>query len=348
MGEYSFNGVGNEPNAKKMSSQMIGALPFGSLQNAKPQLDVLAERVVAAEFRTVKGDDNVRVITRVGGKTTSVSGLPTVADSTGANTAAGVLPNRSITPGTVLFTHGGAGSNVEDDGEGVLQDEGGGTARGTIDYESGEYSYEASGAKGETTVAYDHTDYISVSGGSQSENSTDGAGSPNFSDSTAYPIVPGTLVMDDQGTPSQTFVDDGKGNVIQTNAADAVVGTVNYGTGAISFTAAGNITTSTDITYDRDLYSKTIAAGGGHLTMQYVPDGGDFYQDAIKSPPVANQGGAYTPSVKLGFFAEAVAANGNNALRVNVTSKGEDTFQNPDLSKRNDALEDAAGTETSL
>ncbi len=347
MSGYNFNGVGNEPNAKKSSSQMIGALPLGSLQNAKPQLEVLAERVVSAEFRTIRGKDNVRVITRVGGKTIVVSGLLTVADSTGANTAAGVLPNRDIVAGTVLFTHAGAGNNVEDDGDGVLQDAGGGTVRGVINYETGVYSYTASDAKGDTIVAYDHTDYVSVSGGAQAENSTDGAGTTDFADSTALPIVPGTLTLTDQGT--LTFADDGKGNIVQTNTTpDAVVGTVNYATGAISLSGTGNITTSIDLAYNHDLYSKTVAAGGSHLTCQYVPDGGDFYQDAIKSPPIANQGGAYTPNVKLGFFAEALAANGNNGLRVNVMSKGEDTFQNPDLSKRNDALEDVAGTDVSL
>jgi len=343
MSSYNFNGIGNEPNADKRSSNMIAALPLGGLQNAKPGIFTLVERIVATELRTVKGSDNVRVITRIGGKPIVVSGLLTAVDELTTSSAAGTLPNRSITPETVLFTHAGAANNIEDDGEGILQDAGGGAARGTINYDTGAYSYVASGVIGVTSVAYNHTDYVSVSGGAQTENSTNGAASSAFADSTAFPIVPGTLALTDQA--ALVFEDDGKGNVIQTNAGNVSVGTVNYGTGAISLSGiTGTITTSMDIAYNRDFYSKTVAAGGGHLTMQYLPDGGEFWADAVKSTPIAQDGGAYTPSVLVGIFAEAAAANGNNALRVNFVMRGEDTFENPDLGKRSDVLEDSAGT----
>lgn len=339
MGEYSFNGVGTPPDADKNASLMLGATRKGTLQNAKPQVVALAERVTAVNLRTVRGSADIRTIVKVGGKVITVTGRSAQRDVTAATTAAGVLPNLNIVPGSVTFHLSGAGNDIEDDGNGVLVDVGTSTVRGSINYETGAYSFTGSGAIGNLTVDYQHTDYVSVSGGAATaEVDTTGAGTPNQTHTTTDPIVPGTWTGADAGT--QTFVDDAKGNVIQTNTAThAVAGTIDYVNGVVVIVAAANINTSITHNYTKDKYNKKVAAGGGYVNNQFLPDGGDQYADAVKAVPTPALGGADTPAVKLGLFAESTSTTDEGALRVNFTYRAQDTFENASMQPKQDAVE---------
>lgn len=337
---YSFNGVGTPPDADKNASLMLGAGRKGTLQNAKPPVVALAERVVAVNLRTVSGNDAIRTILKVGGKVITVTGRNATRDKTAATTAAGVLPNLHIVPGSVLFTLPGAGNDIQDDGNGILVDFGTSTARGVINYDTGAYSFTASGAIGNLSVGYQHTDYISVSGGAATaEVDTTGAGTVAQTHTTTSPIVPGTWTGADTG--AQTYVDDAKGNIIQTNVAThIVVGTIDYVNGVVSITAsAAVIAVSITHNYTIDKYNKKVAAGGGYVNNQLWPDGGEQYADAIKSTPVPALGGADCPTVKLGLFAESTSATGEGALRVNFTYRAQDTFEDASMQPKQDAIE---------
>lgn len=340
MSEYSFNGIGTPPDADKNASVMIGAGRKGTLQNAKPPVSALAERITSVNLRTVSGSFDIRTILKVGGKVITVVARNATRDKTAATTAAGVLPNLNIVPGSVLFTLPGAGNDIQDDGNGILVDFGTSTARGVINYATGAYSFTASGAIGNLSVGYQHTDFISVSGGAATaEVDVTGAGTVAQTHTTSFPIVPGTWAGNDAG--AQTYVDDAKGNIVQTNVAvHLVVGTIDYVNGVVSITAsAAVIGASITHNYTKDLFNKKIAAGGGYVNTQLWPDGGELYADAVKSTPVPALGGADCPSVKLGIFAESTNANGDGALRVSFTYRAQDTFEDASFQLRTDAVE---------
>ncbi len=341
MGEYSFNGVGTPPDADKNASLMLGANRKGTLQNSKPPVVALAERVVAVNLRAVRGSADIRTIVKVGGKVITVTGREATNDKTGANTAAGVLPNLNLVPGSITFHLSGAGNDIEDDGNGVLVDVGTSTVRGSINYETGAYSFTGSGAITNLTVDYQHTDYISVSDGAATpEVDTTGAGTVAQTHTTSFPIVPGTWSAADTG--AQTYVDDGKGNVIQTNPAQHLkVGTIDYVNGVVTITAsAAVIAVSLTHNYTKDKYNKKVAAGGGYVNNQFLPDGGEAYADAVKAVPTPALGGADIPAVKLGIFAESTSATDEGALRANFTYRAQDTFENASMQPKQDAVEE--------
>ena len=260
------------------------------------------------------------------------------ADKVTGNDVAGQLPNRSIVAGTVLFTLSGAGNNVEDDGNGILVDEGTTDVRGSIDYETGVYSFTASGTPDNVTVAYDHTDFVSVAASDTTTEDTGGATGSAVSFVHGVPIAPGSYVSADAG--SITVKDDGKGNIVQDNtAAHAVVGTIDYNTGAVAYTVTGTINASNmDATFRRDVLSKELSAGGGALHLETLPEQGSAYAAAISGPSNQETGG--DGEVELGLFAETTDQT-DGAVLFTVNHMGDDTFINSDFNTEVGPLNDA-------
>lgn len=347
---YNFNGIGTSPDAVKSTELFVGGLPQNGLNNPVPETYWDAYRCTGLSAAVTRGTSNVFVTVRIGGVLRSVSGRYTTADSTGSTTAAGRLPNNNITPLSVTFTHGGAGNNVADNGSGILVDSGTSTARGVIDYTTGVYSYTASGAKGATTVAYTHTDYVDIPSDTaiSTETSTNGAGTKAHVGATAYPVVPNTFTaVDDSSGPSTcTLFDDGKGNVIQTLSANAVVGTINYKTGAISLAGLDtNIDTKLTYTYNRNMFGRTVAAGGGRINDLFVPEGAQDYFGHVTDAPADDA--VYSGRmrhVKMAVFAEALTADRNTKVAITANYTGDDTFLLATITRQTNPMEQAAIT----
>jgi len=204
----------------------------------------------------------------------------------------GSLQFGSITPGSVTITEAGALADIVDDGAGVLHDIGvPANVRGTIDYTTGVIDILWGGAATEVvSIAYTHTDYTQFANAQTTVFSAANGNAP----AGAYPetlalgfgrVVPGSVSLTDG---VETFVDDGKGNMIETTATAVVQGTIDYATGVITLTGgSGVLADPTTATYSFNPFSTLLVAGGAHTGVPLLSDaipelGSEAYADGVK------------------------------------------------------------------
>lgn len=198
----------------------------------------------------------------------------------------GALQFGQIVPGTLSITNTGAPATVVDDGNGVLVDIGTTTERGTVDYFNGviDLTYGAA-ATAQVLATYDHNDYVQFAS----------AQTTVLAPATSYPetlptsfgrVVPGSVSLTDG---VETFVDDGKGNMLEvTGGIASVEGSIDYATGVITLTGGtGTLADPTTITYSFNPFATLLVKGGAHsgvpLLSDAIPElGGEAYADGIK------------------------------------------------------------------
>lgn len=156
----------------------------------------------------------------------------------GGNKYVGRLQFGAITPSSVSITNAGAPATVVDDGLGNLFDTGfigvAAKNRGTVNYTTGDIVLQY-GAGPTEPVRASYTDLAPVDFQSAAQVITDAGGAnPHTIQLQFGRVVPGSILLDD-GT--HTWADDGKGNLIQTDATIGIKGTVDYATGTIVKTA---------------------------------------------------------------------------------------------------------------
>lgn len=241
-GNHTFLGIGQVEAQDRTDEYRTGVPALGS------PLTVLLHAPIGrlSGVKAVNsGERAAELRLRHQGQVKSVAAEHLVAFDQGGNLYAGRLQHGALTPGSLVFTEAGALADVVDDGNGVLHDLGAPAAtRGTVDYATGEFSLQWPGAVTQpATVAYTHSDYTDFV--SPTQQSTTAGGAAPLTQTLGFGrVVPGSISVSDA---TKTFVDDGKGNLIETTGGGAAVaGSVDYVAGTITFDVAtsGTITTS--------------------------------------------------------------------------------------------------------
>jgi hypothetical protein len=155
----------------------------------------------------------------------------------GSNKYIGALQFGSIVPKSVSITNAGAPLTIVDDGAGNLYDAGfvgvAANFRGTINYVTGAITFQYGAPPTEPVrITFQHTDAVDFASAAQAITGTPVLNTP-FSLAFGR-VVPGSVTFTD-GT--NTWVDDGLGNMIETAPAYAKVGTIDYATGVVTLTS---------------------------------------------------------------------------------------------------------------
>jgi len=179
----------------------------------------------------------------------------------------GRLQHKAIVPRTAAgllgITITDASQTLVDDGEGVMLLQGTTTVVGSIDYATGliDVTFPAAAVL-PVQAAYTHADYTDFLSPQQAIPVTPTTGFP-FAFATPFGRVAAGTVAFTVG--ALTFVDDGRGNIIETTAAgEGNRGTIDYATGLITLTSSSaalgaNITSGT---YNFNPFAQRVGGGG--------------------------------------------------------------------------------------
>ena len=287
-GSYSFAGIG-AAEAKPRENEVRAGVP-GSGAGLTALVSMPTLRMTGARVMN-QGSADALLVLGHGSAEKAVTGEYLISSKVSTTVYRGKLQFGSIKPTTVSITAAAGGSTPVTDpaGDGVLKDSAL-VARGTIDYRTGEYSITFGSAVTEPVLAaYTHTDFTQFASPSQ-VNLRTAAGSYPEAFTTAFGrVVPGSMVLTD-GT--RTFVDDGKGNMIETTGGISVVrGSIDYATGAVTLTGGtATLTTTADavsLTYTFNPFGAIVRAGGGahgvNILSDAIPElGSEAWADGIK------------------------------------------------------------------
>ena len=282
-GNYSFAGIGAAEAKDRENEHRTGVPAAGGGLTA----------LLAAPVRQTTG---VKVMNQGGSAAlVALAAGSAVRTQAGEHLAAlgnpltifrGKLQFGAIVPGTLLISIPGAPADVEDDGAGGLVDIGTTTSRGTIDYLTGVLDMTlGAAATAPVTAAYSHTDWVQLANAQISTPTV----------ATSYPevlalgfgrVVPGSVSLTDGG---ETFVDDGKGNMIETTGGIASVeGSIDYATGIITLTGGtGTLANPTTVNYSFNPFASLLVAGGSTqgipLMASAIPElGAESLADGVK------------------------------------------------------------------
>lgn len=219
------------------------------------------------------GDNPIHVRARHQGATKTITNEHLVALHVGSNRYVGKVAAKAIVKGSVTITNAGAPVTIVDDSNGVLYDTGfvgvAANKRGTIDYVNGIVDFTfGSGPTQPVRMTYQHTDFTDFAGPTQTQTVSSFA-IPGTMKTSFGRVVPFSVAFNDGVI---TFVDDGKGNIIETTTTAVKRGTIDYGTGLISLATtslafAGNIT----LTYTFNPFATLLSGGGGQKTVELFP-----------------------------------------------------------------------------
>ncbi|HUU94944.1 MAG TPA: hypothetical protein VM487_04325 [Phycisphaerae bacterium] len=272
-GNYTFAGV-NEVEAQDRTSEHRTGVPSAG--------SGLAALMAAPVGKTTSvklvnfGSHPAEVRLRHGSSTKTVAAELLIALAQGGGTTIyiGGLQFGSIVPGSITVTDPGANPLLVDDAAqpGLLFETGTTVQRGTINYVTGAISITYGAAATEPVViAYQHTAPVDFA--SPVQTTAQAAAAYPFVMPLAFGRVnPGSVVIVDSAAPP-TFVDDGKGNIIDnTAAAEQVAGTIDYATGIITITAASAVLAGTvTATFTFNPFGKLLSAGGGSGSSTLYP-----------------------------------------------------------------------------
>jgi len=282
-GNYSYAGIGAAEAKDRENEHRTGVPGAGAGLTAllsAPTRFTTGLRVMN------QGSSGALVALAHGSATKSQAGEHLAALGNPLTIFRGKLAFGSLVPGTLLITIPGAPADVVDDGNGGLVDIGTSTSRGTIDYFNGILDMTlGAAATAPVTAAYDHNDWVQFA---SAQTSTPTA-------ATSYPevlplgfgrVVPGSVSLTDG---VETFVDDAKGNMIETTGGIASVeGSIDYATGVITLTGGtGTLANPTTVTYSFNPFATLLVAGGASsgvpLLSDAIPElGSEAYADGIK------------------------------------------------------------------
>jgi len=258
-GNHTFLGIGQIEAQDRYDEYRTGVPALGN------PLTVLLHAAIG-RLTGVKavnsGDHPCEVRLRHQGQTRTVTTESIQALDAGSNRFVGRFAFGAVTPSSVVIAEAGALANIVDDGNGVLHDIGvPANVRGTIDYTTGLIDLTWGGAAtAPVTASYTHADYTDFA--SPTQTTAAAAAALPYTLALGFGrVVPGSVAITD-GNPL-TFIDDGKGNIIETTGGGAVVrGTINYGTGVIVLTTASLALAGTvTATYTFNPFGTLLAAG---------------------------------------------------------------------------------------
>jgi hypothetical protein len=271
---FNFAGIANAEARDRINEARSGVPSKG---NGQALLSAPANRTAKVGAMNV-GDNPCVVRARHGSATKTQTNEHLVALGVAGNRFVGKLAFGKIVKGSMSITNAGAPATIVDDSAGNLVDTGTTTKRGTIDYVNGiiDFTYGAGPTK-PVRATYQHTDYSDFDSPAQTTVKATGAVTPSggspFTVQLGFGRVnPGSISIVDGGT--FTFVDDGKGNLVQTDvtASTAKVGTVDYTTGLLTFTSAsGALTGNMTVTYKFNPFATALAGGGGQKGVELFP-----------------------------------------------------------------------------
>ena len=280
-GNYSFAGIG-AAEAKTRENEHRTGVPA---QGGKTALLSAPVRFTTSVRCMNQGSAGADVRLAHGSQTKSVTAEHLAALGNPLTIFKGKLQFGKLAPGTLLISIPGAPADVEDDGAGGLVDVGTTISRGTIDYFKGILDMTlGAAATAPVTAAYDHTDWTEFAF-AQTTVLTAAGSYPETLGTTFGRVVPGTVSLTDG---VEVFVDDGKGNMIETTGGIASVeGSIDYGTGVITLTGGTGTLATVTITYSFNPFGAVLSSGGGSqgfdLLAPDVPEiGSESYADGIK------------------------------------------------------------------
>jgi hypothetical protein len=262
-GNYTFAGV-NEVEAQDRFNEHRTGVP-GSGAGCASLLAAPVKRTTSIKVVNISEHDAlVRLRHGSSTKTQTAEWLTALAQGGGTQVYIGKLQFGQIVPGTVVLTEAGALPDlVDSDGDGILYETGTTTQRGTIDYLTGSLSVDWGAAATEpVTATYDHTAPVDFASPTQSTSQA-AAAFPFTMPLSFGRVVPGSVSIVHGG--ATTYADDGKGNIVETTAAnEAPQGTIDYGTGVVTITGgsaalAGTVTA----TFTFNPFAALLAKGGG-------------------------------------------------------------------------------------
>lgn len=274
--QLSFQGVGYAESQDRIDEHRTGVPPKGGMAVL---LDAPARRTSKVMvFNTGAAPAEVRLKNQGATKTQTNELISALGAA--LTVYNGQLGNKSLVPKSVSITNAGAPVTVVDDGLGNLYDTGfvgvAANKRGTINYLLGIIALTFGAAATEpVNITYQHTDYTNFASPSQTTVKATGAVTPT----TVAPFVinlgfgranPFSIAMTD-GAP-KTWVDDGKGNIIETTGGIGLVrGTVDYALGIITLTAGGALVGNMTTTYTFNPFGAFVVAAGGQKGLELFP-----------------------------------------------------------------------------
>ena len=269
-GNLLFTGIGEIEAQDRISEHRTGVPGAGSGYGgllAAPIGRTSCVKVANA------GEDAVEIRLRHGSSVKAVAAELVKAFDTGAlTTYRGRLQHGNLVPGSVTISDPGANPDLVDtDSDGILYETGTTVARGTVDYVSGnvDWTYGAA-ATAPVTIAYSHTDPVDFVSPAQVTNQAS-AGFPFVMPLGFGRVNPGSVSIAHGGVT--TYVDDGKGNIIEdTGGLEAVQGSIDYATGIITITGGSAALAGTvAATYSFNPFGQLLAGGGGQGTHTLYP-----------------------------------------------------------------------------
>jgi hypothetical protein len=271
MSDYEFAGIAHAEANDRHDEHPTGVPPAG--RGASLIEAPLKERHFWTSVRLQNtGEVAVEARLKHGGAEKSVAAEPLTALMASTTVCRGQLQFGEIVAGSVVITEDGD-DYTDDDADGILYDAGG-TQRGTINYTTGAFELTLPGAVVEPiTAAYDHEDVVDFQTAQQT--TAKAAAAYPFTLQTTYGrVVPGSVSIAESGG-AKTFVDDGKGNIIETTAgSEADVGSIDYATGLITLTAgSGALAGTVTATYRFNPFAALLAKAGGAKVLDVFGGG---------------------------------------------------------------------------
>jgi hypothetical protein len=311
MSNYEFAGIAHAEAQDRHDEYRTGVPSLGGGQVLLDAPAPTSRAFISKVHAFNSGEHAALLRLRHQGTVKSVAAEILSAFAAGGNRYAGSLQNRAIVPGTIVITEAGAPVDIVDDGAGVLHDIGiPANTRGTVNYATGVVDFTwGAAATDPVTVAYDHTDAADFASAAQAETFTAAAAYPETFQTGIGRVNPGSVTL---GDGALTFVDDGKGNMIETTGGVAdVQGTVDYGTGVITLVGGtaplNGAANAVTIGYTYNPFASLLAAGGGQALA-------DLYNSQIPELTNAPWAAGINGESRLQLWGESRATGGTNLI----------------------------------
>lgn len=318
--QYVFNGIGFDEARDRYNEHRTGVPALGQMQQLLFAAPVKGGREFNPFLSAVQawntGEFGAHLRLKHGGTEKTQTDELLVGLRVGAtNVFRGQLQFKGLVAGSVLVEDGGALPDLVDDGQGNLNEATTGTKRGEIDYINGTIDFDYGAAITlPVTITYNHGDDEDFATGTLTATKTSsGEGSAGDSELIQAQLAgidvgrinPGSVSVSDGG--GLTFVDDGKGNIVQTNTGDNVVGSVDYATGLIDINdASADLTGTITTTFTMNPFAAVLSPGAGKKLMDL------FSQLPELTNTAWGQGTAQDN--RVGLHGEATDADGQTNL----------------------------------
>lgn len=267
MSNYIFAGIGYAEAADRKDEYRTGVPAVGDGQVLLEAPAPGARQILSGLKAGNTGEHPAHLRLRHQGAVKAVAGEILTGMAVGANRYTGTLAHKAVVPGTVVISEAGALANIVDDGSGVLHDVGvPANVRGSINYTTGVVDWTWGGVATEPVlINYSHTDATDFASAAQAQTATALGAYPETFQTGVGRVNPGSVTLTDGAL---TFVDDGKGHMIETTGGiSVVVGTIDYATGLITLTSGSAplsaVPGAIAIGYVYNPFAAVLAAGGG-------------------------------------------------------------------------------------